>query len=431
MIRESMMGSKVEAVPYWKKQVDELEPQIKLERQRIHIKSQSTGPDGGATAVNLSSAFVTFTVRAHAEVALRLDGNMSLDADEWTILTAPVPRDILWADLTQDDTARGARQVIGWLFVIALFFVYMPLVIGVTNLGKLVTCLGPLQSVWDGVAPTLGLQFMVAFLPTFLILIFKSFFTCRAEALQQHKLQAWYFWFQVLFVILATAVGQNFQGFVGTLINDPMSIFSMLASTMPFATHYYMTFLLTQVMTHGLNITRYITFAKFQSFSRFLDEKEAKALAEPEDQDFYGMGSRSAQWSIILGIGLVYGTLSPPITLLCGVNFFIARVVYGYLVVFAETKKADTGGAFYVTQLVHLFPTLGIYTVLMSGVLFQRAATLGPGIIAVLSLPWVLISLSKFKSFTWERLPMLELQDKTAKPRESVGVYVQPEMLED
>merc|ERR1719436_571184 len=97
-----------------------------------------------------------------------------------------------------------------------------------------------------------GLQFMVAMLPTFLIWIFKIFFTLKADAWSQAQLQIWYYWFQIVFVILATAVGQDVKGFTDTLITVPL--------------------------------------AKFKFAKALYSDEDAKLLAEPEDQDYYGIG---------------------------------------------------------------------------------------------------------------------------------------------
>merc|ERR1719382_1021130 len=113
--------------------------------------------------------------------------------------TPPTATDVYWGDLTQDPTAQRGRTVIGYLLVAALYFAYLPCVIGITNIAKMID-MGPFQPLWQGFAPTMGLQFMVAFLPTFLIWIFQLFFTLYAEAWTQAKLSRWYFAFQVFFV---------------------------------------------------------------------------------------------------------------------------------------------------------------------------------------------------------------------------------------
>mmetsp|Transcript_38783 Transcript_38783/g.115907 ORF Transcript_38783/g.115907 Transcript_38783/m.115907 type:complete len:145 (+) Transcript_38783:1-435(+) len=142
------------------------------------------------------------------------------------------------------------------------------------------------------------------------------------------------------------------------------------------------------------------------------------------------MGSRSARWSILMAIGIVFGTLCPPINVLAFLTLLYCRVVYGYLFCFAETRKADTGGAFYVTQMKHVFVAVILYNLLMIGVLIMRSATYGPGIIAIPALVWTICSLIKFSKVIWEKLPIQELvtSDKVSKKRPNVGKYVQPEL---
>merc|ERR1719191_318892 len=126
----------------------------------------------------------------------------------------------------------------------------------------------------------MGLNFMVAMLPTFLAIIFKLFFTLKGEAFAQSKLQIWYFWFQVVFVILAAAIGQNVRGFTETLIENPLQIFSVLANTMPYATHFFMNYLVLQWTTHSMVLTRYFPLIKFKIAAWLYEEPVAKAMAE-------------------------------------------------------------------------------------------------------------------------------------------------------
>jgi len=423
--KESFFGERKDEIEHWQKKIEELNDQIKAERARINEEAKSPG------GVNSSSGFVTFGNASEAELALRLSG-ISHDSDAWELYSPPSPVDILWDDLTQDDTAQEFRTVIGYLLVVGLYFTYMPIVIGVTNIAKVID-MGPMQSLWAGLAPTMGLQLMVAFLPTFLIMIFRQFFTLRADAFAQHKLQVWYFWFQVVFVVLATAVGQNVRGFMETLVEKPFAIFAVMAKTMPYATHFYMNWLVLAWTTHAMGMTRYVPLGKFKFAIKIWDEAQAKQVAEPEDQDYYGMGGRSARWAIFLTVGIVYGTLSPPICVLTFINFAVSRVCFGYLMVFAETKKPDLGGVFFVKMMEHALVALIIYGILMTGVLMQRAATYGPGIIAAGALVYGIVANARFaNAFTWEKLPFEELADdeKKYKHKAETGVYVQPEMIE-
>lgn len=405
--------------------VASLEKEVAAERERIEAEAAGT-----VGAMNLSKGFVTFHERVEAELALRLTG-VSEDAEQWRISRPPAPSDIQWEDLTQDTTAETSQELIGYLLLVALFFAYMPGVIFITNLAKLLD-MGPLQPLWQGLAPTIGLQFMVAFLPTFLIWIFKIFFSLKAAQWAQQKLQVWYFWFQVVFVVLAAAVGQNMTGVTRQVIEDPLGIPNILARTLPYATHFFLNFLVLQWLAHCMALLRYFPLGKYLVLKRIYADEEARAMSEPEDQDYYGMGSRSARWTTALVIGIVYGTLAPLINAVVFINFAVCRLVYGYLLPFAETKKTDLGGVFWVSQLRHLFVGNIIYCMLMTGVLYNRAGAVGPAMIAAPSIVYVVWSMRRFETaFSWENLPFQELQQASVtevEKRPNCGQYIQPEL---
>merc|ERR1740121_2961471 len=323
--------------------------------------------------------------------------------------------------------------MVGYLFVAALYFVYMPAVIFVTNISNLIY-LGPFQPLWEGLAPTMGLLFMVSCLPTFLILIFQMFFTLKAGQWAQFTLQNWYFWFQVVFVILITAVGQDTVGFTTALFTDPVEVFHVLARTMPYSTHFFMNYQLAQYLSDAQCMTRYVPLGKFVAFSKIWEPEDARAMSEPEDQDYYGMGGRSARFTIALSIGIVFGTMSPPICVLTFFLFALKRIVYGYLIPFAENKKTDLGGVFWVNQLRHLYVANIIYIILMSSVLLERMKSPIPGAIAGSSLLYVIYCMRHFEfCFNWVNLPLKEVIDmesaKEGKKRKALGEYRQRELL--
>merc|ERR1719183_2752168 len=103
-----------------------------------------------------------------------------------------------------------------------------------------------------------------------------------------------------------------------------------------------------------MNLTRYIQLIKFWGFKRMYDEETAKQMAEPEDQDYYGMGSRSARFTLMLLIGLVFGTICPLMYVVVLLNFLACRLIYGYLIPFAESRKEDLGGEHWAMQMLHV-----------------------------------------------------------------------------
>jgi len=271
-------------------------------------------------------------------------------------------------------------------------------------------------------------------LPTFLLLIFLYFFSLKADSFAQHRLQIWYFWFQVFFVILVTAIGTSLLTFISTLAQDPFAIFRMLANQLPWATHFYMNYLVLQIGTHSMNFMRYVVFFKYLGFCQVWTPDDARKMAEPEDQDYYGLGGRIARWAINMLIGIIFGTLSPLCALLAFINFAVCRLLYGYMIVFAETPKADLGGVFWVSKLGHVWCGCIIYAVLMVGVLSFRAPTWGPTAVCI---PAFLLTVwwrhSFHQTFHWETLPFKEVIGEHAHhfaKKSGSHAYEQPELIE-
>jgi hypothetical protein len=354
---------------------------LKEEQDKLRKLCETTVPNDYTCA----SGFVSF--KDCSDVALVMSVQLGENFDEWQTSIPPEPKSVIWQDLQQGSERQAAWTLLGYGLTAGLYFAYMPAVIGITQIATTIN-MGPFQPLWAAFAPTMGLQFMVAFLPTFLILIFRMCFTLKDDAFAQQMLQNWYFVFQVVFVILVTAIGSNMMQFLETLIEHPTEVFPLLGKSMPYATHFYMNYLVLQWASHAMVLTRYIQLGKFWLFSKIYDEKTAREMSEPEDQDYYGIGSRSCRMTINLCIGIIYGTLSPPINLLAWVEFFICRITYGYLIPYAESKKPDLGGYFWIQQLRHVFLGNIIYCIVMVGVLLGRSTSNGPVIIAAAALPY-------------------------------------------
>jgi len=423
--RPKFYFSREDQIRYWKEELEDATEDERLERDRSKEELVTLGVMNGCTG------FVTFETPAEAEKAAKL--RYSPDDTRWQVDMAPPPESIRWRDLEQDPTGREIWAIFGCLLLTVLFFLYLPSVIWVSQIAVFYVLSNDLaQSFWASLAPTIGLQFMVCFLPTFLISIFRLCFTLKDETFSQLYLQNAYFWFQLVFVVLVVAIGPSLLKFLESLIENPVGIFQILAQTLPQSTHFYMNFLVLAWSSHALNLTRYMTVAKYFLFKRFFEAEEAREMAEPEDQDYYGLGSRHARCTIMMSIGIIFGTLAPGINLLAFINFGFCRLFFGYLIPFAECKKPDLGGIFFVKACEHLFISCIIYVVLMTGVIWGRAGDHGPALFAFSCLFYVVMSLQRFKTeFLYQRLPYQELAPELVsefKPKRQEGSrYVQPE----
>lgn len=362
-----------------------------------------------------STAFVTFKVMRDSEIAqwLRLEPDGGL----FTMEYPPAPNDVRYADLLRNPYERKMLHILGYALIFALFLAFFPLIgltsstINLQSLQKIhlvehiLTEMPWLESILEGVFATLVLSMFMAFLPTVLHLIISKTFTLKAEAQSQLYLQQWYYWFQVVFVLLVTAVGTSIWTRIGDILDSPQSVIFILADSLPRTSNFYMNYVILQWATSILNMLRYVNLLKFLGWKAVVQEERAIMKSEPEDADYYGIGSRGARLTLILVTGMVFCMISPLILVFVFVFFFINRLVYGYLMVFAETKKPDLGGCFWMMQLKHVSLSIPIFVVTMSGCLWSSGSgAIGPGLFTLMSLWLWLYEYSRFVDVIWETL---------------------------
>jgi hypothetical protein len=414
-------GEMVDKIDLYEQKKKEIATRVLEERQFLADPKNSA-------QVYANSGFVTFATEREAAIALAL--KVRADEYEFAMSIPPDPADVIYSDLYMDQSTLQIKSFIGYVSIVAVFFGFTPIILAISSIinltalrrsiplvEKLIQAVPMSERLLEGVLASAALTLFMSFLPTIFMFIFDSFYQLKAGRWAQHSLQIWYFWFQVIFVLLITAVGSSLWDTVVTLISHPTLIFELLAHRLPSTTHFYLNFMAMQWAVHGLNLTRYINLSKYKALLLVCDEQQAKDMSEPEDQDYYGMGARSARFTLNLVIALVYCSLCPLITVITGINFVICKVVYGYLLVFAEMPKPDLGGVFWVSQLRHAQHGLFIYIMLMIGVLSSRAATLGPTIVAAPALLYCMRNFDRFQyHFQWETLPFEEIAKQQQAP---------------
>jgi hypothetical protein len=271
-------------------------------------------------------------------------------------------------------------------------------------------------------------------MPTLLNIIFYNFFKLKSENWGQLYLQKVYFWFLLIFVVLVEALGGSLAETAIDVTSKPTLIVDILAEALPISTHFYMKYLVIQWLGPVLGLLRIMQLPKFLIYRRIYGEKQAKVMCEPEDQDYYGIGSRSARVAIDMCISIIFSSLSPIIVLVGFINMAMRYLYLKYLVVFAETRKADLGGMFWVTQLEHLQLGLLFYILLQVGVLAERCETRIPSLLTMPAFVIWALMFRKFRTLTWESLPFEEVvvwegNAATASAR-NVTSFEQPELFD-
>eukprot|EP00913_Durusdinium_trenchii_P009533 g8959.t1 len=143
-----------------------------------------------------------------------------------------------------------------------------------------------------------------------------------------------------------------------------------------------------------------------------LEEDEARLYSDPEDQAYYGLGTRMARTVLMASIFYIFCSCSPLILVFTWIYFFLAQFVFGYLLLFCESKKPDTGGVFWVQATEQLFLVLAIYVMLMVGVLrglTRNGIWAGPPMATLASLMVLYVARRDLKNLAFDTLPLEEV----------------------
>eukprot|EP00429_Kryptoperidinium_foliaceum_P032176 CAMPEP_0176138102 /NCGR_PEP_ID=MMETSP0120_2-20121206/70141_1 /TAXON_ID=160619 /ORGANISM="Kryptoperidinium foliaceum, Strain CCMP 1326" /LENGTH=929 /DNA_ID=CAMNT_0017474015 /DNA_START=1 /DNA_END=2789 /DNA_ORIENTATION=- len=381
--------------------------QIQIVQLRNKIKTSSE--------YNTPSAFIEFKNRRDKIIALKMFSEA--DMEDIILSQPPDPHDVRWPDLMLDPLLMKGKVLAGNLVVLGLFFAFIPLVVIVQTYARLEGLsednllsaiprdFPAIAAFWNGLVGSLALSILMGLVPQILILIFETFYKMVDRGQEQLLLQHWYFIFLVVFVLLVSAIGASLWQTAVSVVQAPTTVMSRLATTLPASSHFYLNYLAVQLGPEGLALVRGAQLVKFLSFRAIKGEKEAKEMAEPEDQTAQGIGGRSARFTILLIIPIMFCTICPLISFLAMLNFFLARMVYAYLLVYAETRKGDMGGEFWCLQLQHVQSALLLFIVTMSGVLFERGPHPVCGWIALLSIGmWWHLKQRWDRTYHWETL---------------------------
>ncbi|CAK9087202.1 unnamed protein product [Durusdinium trenchii] len=392
---------------------------------------------------NLNSAFVTFHDRHDAVIVLKLfapGGNEDIIAE-----LPPDTDDVIWNDLRPAQW-QWAWDLIGYLLLALVFLIFLPLVainasftnvtIWEKNSAEFATFMDRhhvLEVLSDALVGPLILNFLIGVLCSILASILVNFFVLKARGVLQHLLQRWYYVYLVILVLFVTAVGKSLTDVVDDLFKTPKDIPLRLAEKFADSTLFYMDFVILSCCVYMLAMLRLMPLYRYRIHSCIYEESLAISKSEPEDQDYNGMGGRSARLSLIYVLVLVLGTLAPVITIFGAIFFAICRLVFTYLFVYAETLKPDLGGLFWHQQLKHAQQGTFLYIALMTVLLLQRAPNPAPGIICSTSALFMAFSYYTFlHRFRWEQLEFSEIPAKVSEGAPEVprvyGHYKQPEL---
>ncbi|SMQ54220.1 unnamed protein product [Zymoseptoria tritici ST99CH_3D7] len=387
-----LVGKKVDTIDWCRAELQKLVPEVE--------RGQAAHRNGEGKKLN--SVFVQFETLAQAQAAYQ-----SL-AHHQVLQMAPrfvgmSPEEVIWSNLRIQWWERVIRQILTITFVVALvIFWSIPVAIvgAISNINYLICQLPWLSFLNDipdvimgvvtGLLPVILLAVLMALLPIILRLMARIGGAPTLSAVEL-TVQNSYFAFQIVQVFLVATLGSAASASISKVVEDPMSVTSLLASSIPLASNFYISYFILQGLgvVSGLMLGL-VGLVIFTLMGKFLDTTPRKMYNRWINLSGLGWGTLFPIYTNLFVIAICYAVVAPLVLGFAAVGLFLFYFAYRYNLLFVSNVAVDTKGLVYPRALGHLFIGLYVAEVCLIG-LFAIATgssigALGPMIMMIIFL---------------------------------------------
>ncbi|OKL57865.1 hypothetical protein UA08_06535 [Talaromyces atroroseus] len=370
-----LIGKKVDTINWARSEIERLNPEIEEEQAKHRA----------GDAKKVSAVFVEF-----------YNQNDAQDAYQSVAHNAPLhmapryigvdPTQVIWSNLRIMWWERVIRNFATIAFICALIIFWaipVAFVGSISNIDSLIQKLPWLhfilsvptfiRGVITGLLPSVLLSVLMALLPIIIRLCAKLG-GCPTAAAVELWTQNAYFGFQVVQVFLVTTISSAASAVVEDIIDDPTSAASLLASNLPSAANFYVSYIVLQGLTFTagglLGITGLILG---KVLGKLLDSTPRKMYSRWANLSGLSWGTVLPPMSLLGLIAIVYSIIAPLILGFATVGLYLFYFAFRYQLLYVSNANIDTQGRIYARALQHLLVGCYIGIVCLIG-LFAIAA---------------------------------------------------------
>lgn len=320
--RPGCFKSKVDSIDHWTSEQNRLEDEI---------------IDGGRQAIYSSSAIIVFKNKRAA--SLLMQANIAADATEWNVEKMPEPKAIHWGAFSVPGYQAEIRRVAVLIAVIALTLFWTIPAMGIASLINLkalardVVFLKPILSLPDallgliqGLLPVVILAVIISLIPVFIRLMVKLERE-HDEHVIDRKTRDYFYGFTIYGSFFIIVIGASILEQMTEIINDPISIFSVLGQKIPGNGLFFATFIAIQTgITVSMDLFNPVRLILVWLFGKLAKTERAKRKAAHNGCNPI-LFKRYGNAMMIAFMGIVFTPLAPIVTV-CALVYF----AYNYLV---------------------------------------------------------------------------------------------------
>ncbi|KAG0236758.1 hypothetical protein BGW41_000349 [Actinomortierella wolfii] len=384
-----LLGEKVDLIDYYTERIATL-------NKKIYNLQMADNPD------SLTSAFIQFHTQfgAHSAVQTVVHPRPFTMAPMYVEIS---PLDVVWDNMNLNVWIKKGRRAITLAISTAMILLWtFPVVFvnSIANLETLTTRISFLEflnswpesikGIIQGILPPLGLAILMAMLPIILTILSRYEGHVRETAIM-HSVMVKYFFFLVVNVLLLTTISGGFFNTWKALEDAGFSvnyIINMLASNLPAASTFFVTYSMLQGLTGPvLELLQIAPLAMNILFTHLLAKSPRQIWNVQGRLSSVNFGVVFPPQVLMFCIGMLYSTMAPLILPFVTWYFSVYYFVYRHQFLYVYNQPLDSGGLIFPIAVKQAFTGIFIAQATQLGLYLLRTdARLTPHIVITILL---------------------------------------------
>lgn len=394
-----LVGPKVDLIEFYSQRLSELNRQI------------DDGRKAGASST-LNSAFIRFhnQFAAHSAVQTVVHPTPFRMAPMFVEVS---PLDVVWEHLNLDTVTKKGRHIIATAAATALILLWsIPVlfVTGIANIDSLVNLLPFLKFLKDlptailgiiqGILPPLFLAILMAVLPIILTAMSKFEGHVRHSSITLAVMKKYYF-FLIVNVLLLTSLGNGVIPTLKKLLKpaggngiqfSPIEVVQIIASTLPSASTFFVTYALLQGLTGPAKELLQIAPLVLNYLFTVVLAKSPRQIWNVQGRlSSVNYGTLFPPQVLMFSIGMLYSTIAPIILPVVAFYFTMFYFVYRHQFLYVYYTPVETGGLAFPVAVRQAFTGIFIFQTTIFGIFLLKQSELDviPHLIVLLLLIFI------------------------------------------
>ncbi|PWN52665.1 DUF221-domain-containing protein [Violaceomyces palustris] len=374
------MGEKVDTIEWCREEIARLNKEIDAKRADIASDYKTYAPQNSAFILFHSQIAAHMAVKTHAHHLPYRMAERFIEAH---------PNDIVWSNMNMNPYEKKIRNAIGWAITIAIIafwsipVAFIGLVSNIKGLTENVSWLrwindipSAVIGIIQGILPTVLLAVLNMLLPIFLRILARLSGIPTKTGIEL-SLQTRFFLFQIiqnfLFLTIISGSASSVPKFVQDISKNPTQFPGTLASSIPKASTFFLSFIALQGLAGSAALFAQIVPLAVYYVKKFLLASTPRKVWHIEnDMGTVAWGTLFPNISLIAVIATGYLVIAPVINGFAAVTFVLFFIAYKYLFTFVYDQKPEneTAGLFFPKAINHFFAGLYLEMVMLTALFF-------------------------------------------------------------